>query len=63
MIRKRGPWQGLEDVVLATLEWVWCFNHHLSGTPPSFRSGDIQSYAPDQPFVINRPAKAGALIS
>ena len=24
----RGPWQSLEDVELATLEWVWWFNNH-----------------------------------
>ena len=28
VIRKRGPWRGLEDVELATLEWVWWFNYH-----------------------------------
>ena len=28
VIRQRGPWRGLEDVELATLEWVWWFNHH-----------------------------------
>ena len=28
VIYKRGPWNGLEDVELATLEWVWWFNHH-----------------------------------
>ena len=28
LIRKRGPWRGLEDVELATLEWVWWFNYH-----------------------------------
>jgi len=27
VIRKRGPWRGLEDVEFATLEWVWWFNH------------------------------------
>lgn len=26
VIRLRGPWRGLEDVELATLEWVWWFN-------------------------------------
>ena len=25
-IHRRGPWRGLEDVELATLEWVWWFN-------------------------------------
>jgi putative transposase len=28
VIRQCGPWQGLEDVEFATLEWVWQFNHH-----------------------------------
>jgi transposase InsO family protein len=28
VIHRRGPWRGLEDVELATLEWVWWFNHH-----------------------------------
>jgi putative transposase len=28
LIRRRGPWRNLEDVELATLEWVWWFNHH-----------------------------------
>lgn len=26
VIRLQGPWRGLEDVELATLEWVWWFN-------------------------------------
>jgi putative transposase len=28
VIQRRGPWRGLDDVELATLEWVWWFNHH-----------------------------------
>jgi putative transposase len=28
VIRRRGPWRGLEDVEFATLEWVWWFNYH-----------------------------------
>jgi len=28
LIRRRGPWKGLEDVELGTLEWAWWFNHH-----------------------------------
>jgi putative transposase len=27
LIRRRGPWKGLDDVELATLEWVDWFNH------------------------------------
>lgn len=25
--RNKGPWRGLEDVEIATLEWVWWFNY------------------------------------
>jgi transposase InsO family protein len=28
LIRQRGPWRGLEEVELSTLEWVWWFNHY-----------------------------------
>ena len=28
VIRRRGPWRSLEDVELATVEWVWWFNYH-----------------------------------
>lgn len=27
VIRHHGPWRGFDDVELATLEWVWWFNH------------------------------------
>jgi transposase InsO family protein len=27
LIRRRGPWKGLDDVEYATLEWVDWFNH------------------------------------
>ena len=27
VIRRRGPWQGIEEVEYATLEWVDWFNH------------------------------------
>jgi transposase InsO family protein len=27
VIRRQGPWRGLDDVEFATLEWVWWFNH------------------------------------
>ena len=40
VIYRRGPWRGLADVELATLEWVWWFNHRrllepLGYLPPS----------------------------
>ncbi len=28
LIHSRGPWRSFDDVELATLEWVWWFNHH-----------------------------------
>ncbi len=28
LIYKRGRWTSFEDVEIATLEWVWWFNHH-----------------------------------
>jgi transposase InsO family protein len=27
LVRNRGPWRGLDDLELATLEWVAWFNH------------------------------------
>jgi putative transposase len=27
LIRRRGPWKGIEDVEFATVEWVDWFNH------------------------------------
>ena len=40
LIRRRGPWKGLDDVELATLEWVDWFNHrrlhsHCGDIPPA----------------------------
>ncbi len=28
LVYPRGPWTRLEDIELATLEYVWCFNNH-----------------------------------
>ena len=40
LIYPRGPWSRIEDVELATLEWVWWFNNHrllgpLGHVPPA----------------------------
>ena len=40
LIRRRGPWRGLDDVELATLEYVDWFNHRrlfqaCGGIPPA----------------------------
>lgn len=39
LIRRRGPWKGIDDVEFATLEWVDWFNHRrllepLGNVPP-----------------------------
>lgn len=40
MIRRTGPWKGIDDVEYATLEWVDWFNHRrllepIGHAPPS----------------------------
>ncbi len=45
VIRHDGPWRGLEDVELATLEWVWWFNERrllepLGYLPPAEYEAD-----------------------
>ena len=40
LVYPRGPWSRIEDVELATLEWVWWFNNHrlfgpLGHVPPA----------------------------
>ena len=40
LVRNRGPWKGLDDLELATLEWVDWFNHRrlfheLGRIPPA----------------------------
>ncbi len=36
LIRPRGPWRSLDEVELATLEWVWWFNNHRLFGPLGF---------------------------
>ena len=38
LIRSRGPWKGLDDVELATLEWADWFNHRR----PHSHCGDVR---------------------
>ena len=40
LVRRRGPWRGLEDLELATLEWVDWFKHRrlfsaVGNVPPA----------------------------
>ena len=46
LVRHRGPWRGLEDLELATLEWVDWFNnrrihHHNPGRIPPAEAEDL----------------------
>ena len=46
LVRCRGPWRGLDDLELATLEWVHWFNngrlhHHNPGRIPPAEAEDL----------------------
>ena len=46
LVRNRGPWRGLDDLELATLEWVDWFNnrrlhHHNAGRVPPAEAEDL----------------------
>jgi putative transposase len=57
LIRRRGPWRGLDDVELATLEWVDWFNHRrlhsaCGDTPPAeVEAAHYAALAGDSPWV------------
>ena len=52
LIRRRGPWRGIDDVEYATLEWVDWFNHRRLLEP----IGDI----PPAEFEANYRSKEGS---
>jgi putative transposase len=49
LIRRRGPWHGLDDVELATLEWVDWYNHRrLHGACDNIPPAEYEAaYSPD----------------
>jgi putative transposase len=49
LIRRRGPWRGLDDVELATLEWVDWYNHRrLHGACDNIPPAEYEAaYTPD----------------
>jgi putative transposase len=64
VIRRRGPWRSLEDVELATLEWVWWFNYHrllepIGYVPPVEHEEAYYVRNEDQAEVLG--LKSGAL--
>jgi putative transposase len=56
LIRRAGPWHGLDDVELATLEWVDWFNHRrlhsaLGDIPPAeFEATEYLRQTPTEPL-------------
>jgi len=62
LIRSRGPWKGLDDVELATLEWVDWFNHrrlhsHCSDIPPAeFEDTYYRQQAPAETISPGEPS-------
>ena len=54
LIEMRGPWTSLQDVELATLEWVWWFNHHRLLEP----IGDIPPAEFEQQYRSRLTAQA-----
>jgi transposase InsO family protein len=51
LIRRRGPWRGLDDVELATLAWVDWYNHRrLHGACDNIPPAEYEAaYTPETP--------------
>jgi putative transposase len=62
LIRRRGPWKGLDDVEYATLEWVDWFNHRrllepIGHVPPAeFEATYHQRVDPSRTPGLNHPS-------
>jgi putative transposase len=62
LIRRRGPWKGLDQVEYATLEWVDWFNHRrllepIGHVPPAeFEAAYHQREDPSRTVGLNDPS-------
>jgi putative transposase len=62
LIRRRGPWKGIDDVEYATLEWVDWFNHrrlmeHIGLVPPAeFENAYHRKEEPSYSPVLTTPS-------
>jgi putative transposase len=62
LIRRRGPWKGLDDVEYATLEWVDWFNHRrllepIGHLPPAeFEAAFQREEDPNYPARLKQPS-------
>jgi putative transposase len=69
LITLRGPWRTVEDVELATLEWVDWFNHRrllwpIGGLPPAEFEARWRATPPNQPTGSpGRPLESGGGIN
>jgi putative transposase len=62
LIRRRGPWKGLDEVEYATLEWVDWFNHRrllepIGHVPPAeFEAAFRREEDPSDPVRLKQPS-------
>jgi putative transposase len=62
LIRRRGPWKGIDDVEYATLEWVDWFNHRrllgpIGHLPPAeFEAAFHRKEDPSYPARLKQPS-------
>jgi len=62
LVRRRGPWKGIDDLEYATLEWVDWFNHHrlLEPTgyvpPAEFEAAFWRQEDPSYPVRLKHPS-------
>jgi putative transposase len=62
LIRRRGPWKGLDQVEYATLEWVDWFNHRrllepIGHVPPAeFEAAFLGEEDPSSPVRLKQPS-------
>jgi putative transposase len=60
LVRNRGPWRGLDDLELATLEWIDWWNHRrllepIGDVPPAEKEADYyRQNSPAEPAGLNR---------
>ena len=64
LVRNKGPWRGLDDLELATLEWVDWFNHrrlfeaHGRIPPAEFEAAYYRQKISDHPVETHTPEHA-----
>ena len=62
LVRRRGPWRGLDEVEYATLEWVDWVNHRrllepIGYVPPAeFEAAFLEQEDPSDPARLKHPS-------